>query len=280
VTPEPPAARRWREQLASWRIPPEILAGAASSPWTLPVAMFAGRARQQLAAPSGLSYDRAAEALPAGGSVLDVGAGAGAASLALRRRAGRITAVDENAAMLATFTELAADAGVSTVVVDGRWPDVASVVEVADVVVCHHVLYNVPDVGPFIEALTGHARRRVVVEITAHHPTAALNPLWKALHAIDRPAGPVAADAVAAIAETGAVPHWAAWRRPVTREGTSFDELVASTCRRLCLGEDRLGDVEAALRELGVRPDRPVLSVDGPGEPMRELVTIWWDTVG
>ena len=44
------------------------------------------------------------------------------------------------------------------------WPDVASQAPPADVVVSSHVLYNVPDIGPFLVALHEHARRRVVVE--------------------------------------------------------------------------------------------------------------------
>jgi 2-polyprenyl-3-methyl-5-hydroxy-6-metoxy-1,4-benzoquinol methylase len=264
-------ATRWRDALEAWRIPPEILANATASPWTLPVAAFAGRARSQLDAPSGWSYEMAVEALPERGTVLDVGAGAGAASLALRGRAGRITAVDESAAMLATFSDLAAGAALPVTTAADRWPDIAPDVEPADVVVCHHVLYNVPDLDAFVVALTAHARHRVVVEITARHPMSPLNPLWMMLHGLDRPAGPIAADAIEVIAATGVEPRWHAWRRPITPDGTSYSELIASTCRRLCLGPDRLGDVEAALRQLGVRPDRPYL-----GGELRELVTIWW----
>jgi ubiquinone/menaquinone biosynthesis C-methylase UbiE len=263
------AAQRWRAALAAWQIPPAILAGAAESPWTLPTAMFAGRTRTQLDAPSGTSYDLAIAALPAGGSVLDVGAGAGAASLALRDRAGEITAIDENAGMLATFADLAVGTPARTIV--GRWPEIAARVDDADIVVCHHVLYNVPDLDLFVTALTSHARRRVVVEMTPQHPASLLNPLWSALHGIERPTDPTAADAIAVIAATGVEPHATHWRRPITRDGTGYDELVASTCLRLCLGPDRRGDVEAALRDLGVGPDRPYL-----GEPTRDLVTIWW----
>ena len=265
---------RWRAALGEWRIPPEILAGAAAAPWTLPVKIFAGRARRQLETPSGLSYEMALEALPPGGSVLDVGAGAGAASLALRGVAGAITAVDESEAMLATFAELASAASVPADTVLGTWPVMAPAVEPADVVLCHHVVYNVADLVPFIDALTEHARCRVVVELTARHPAALLNPLWSGLHGIDRPTGPRAADAIDVIASTGVDPRWQVWQRPITQDGTDYAELVASTCRRLCLGPERMSDVEAALRDQGVRPDRPYL-----GDATRELVTIWWDPI-
>jgi ubiquinone/menaquinone biosynthesis C-methylase UbiE len=266
------AARRWRDALDAWRIPPDILAGSSTSPWVLPVKIFAGRAHQQLDSPSGRSYEIAVEAVPIGGSVLDVGAGAGAASLALRGRAGSITAVDEDAEMLAIVADLAAGAGVDAATVGGRWPDINAAVPPADVVVCHHVLYNVADLDAFITALTAHARRRVVVEITAFHPASLLNPLWMMLHGLERPTGPTAAEAIAVIAATGVEPRSVEWHRPISRDGTSYHELVTSTCVRLCLGPQRRDDVEAALRELGVREDRPYL-----GPPSRDVVTIWWD---
>ena len=43
---------------------------------------------------------------------------------------------------------------------------------------CHNVLYNVPDLAPFVVALTMHARRLVVAEVTGEHPLVSLNPLW------------------------------------------------------------------------------------------------------
>jgi hypothetical protein len=270
--PAADAAQRWREALAQWEIPPEILAGAAASPWTLPVPKFVGRAQQQLDAPSGPSYEVAMEALPERGTVLDVGAGAGAASLALRARTPTITAVDERADVLAELTGLAAAAAVPVATLAGTWPKVADRVGAADVVLCHHVLYNVPDLVAFVAALTAHAQRRVVVEITPNHPASALNPLWRTLHGVERPTGPSAADAIEVIAGTGVRPRWRAWQRPITVDGTSYRELVATTCRRLCLPAQRLGEVDAALRALGAGPHRPYL-----GGPTRELVTIWWD---
>jgi SAM-dependent methyltransferase len=264
---------RWREALDEWRIPPAILAAADESPWTLPTDLFASRTRQQLAAPSGASMDVAARALPVNrrGVVLDVGAGAGAASLALRGRIGHIVAVDEDAGMLRTFGELAAEAGVPASTVHGRWPDVARSTRPADVVVCHHVLYNVPDLEPFVTELTAHSRGWVVVEITARHPMTLLNPLWKSLHGVDRPERPTAGDALALIASLGLDPKWHAWQRPITQDGASWDELVTSTARRLCLPPDRVPDVDKALRDMGVQPEMPYI-----GGGLRDLVTIWW----
>src|SRR5262249_36359587 len=69
---------------AAWAIPDEILARAPESPWGFPVDPFRARAERSAdGAAASVSARRALEALPEGGSVLDVGSGAGAASLAL-----------------------------------------------------------------------------------------------------------------------------------------------------------------------------------------------------
>ncbi len=45
------------------------------------------------------------------------------------------------------------------------WPDVADEVDIHDVVMCANVVYDVQDIGPFLDALAGHAGKGVVVEI-------------------------------------------------------------------------------------------------------------------
>jgi SAM-dependent methyltransferase len=264
--------RRWRDELAAWAIPEHILAGCDESPWTLPRQTFARRTRRQIGAPEGPSFRRAVEALAPRGTVLDVGAGTGAASLPLAPWATAVTAVDSEEGMLAALDGIAREVGVPVRAVPGRWPDVAPRVEPADVVVCFHVLYNVAELAPFVAALHACARRRVVVELTARHPMSALNPLWRRLHGLDRPAGPTAADAVAVLTALGLNPRVRHWHRPARMEYTSHRELAETTRRRLCLPPDRQGDVEDALRELSADPDlAPYL-----GAAHRELVTVWW----
>ena len=93
-----------------------------------------------------------------------MGAGGGAASLPLAPPAALLVAVDESQAMLNSFAEAATRRRARHELIAGRWPDVAATAPVADVVVCHHVAYNVPDLAPFLRALTDHARYRVVLE--------------------------------------------------------------------------------------------------------------------
>lgn len=70
-----------------------------------------------------------------------------------------------------------------------------------DVVVCHHVLYNVPRLGPFAQALDEHAGRHVVIEITDRHAWSWMDDLWLRFHGLERPEGPTANDAEAALRE-------------------------------------------------------------------------------
>jgi hypothetical protein len=56
--------------------------------------------------------------------------------------------------------------------------------EIADVVLCHHLVYNVSDLAGFVAELASHARARVVVEMTTVHPMAWMTPYWEALHGL------------------------------------------------------------------------------------------------
>lgn len=198
--------------------------------------------------------------------MLDVGVGGGRASLSLVPPASLVVGVDQSADMLAVFSEAASSLGVARQTVQGRWPDVAGAVPVCDVVVCHHVFYNVSDLAPFARALTDHARRRVVVELTAQHPTANLNPAWRALHGIERPTRPTAADAVAVLEEMGLPVGFEAGEREIAAAGSARDRaaVVAFARRRLCVGPERDAEIDALLG-----PDS--------ASPSRHVVTIWWD---
>lgn len=267
--------RRWRDDLAAWAIPDEILESAAESPWVLPGQVFARRADQLSAAPSGPSFERAWAALYPEGSVLDVGAGAGAACLPLLPRTTTLTVVDEKSAMLGLLAERTSARGLGrdrVRLVDGRWPDVAPDVSAADVVTCHHVLYNVADLAPFVAALTAHARRLVVAEVSWTHPLTSLNELWLRFHGLRRPERPAGDDLLAILPAMGLRIGHARWRRPGGPDYTTFAELTDVTRRRLCLGPERAAEVASALTELGVDPEHP----QDLGSSGREVLTLWW----
>jgi SAM-dependent methyltransferase len=213
------ALERWREQLEGWAIPAEILAAAPESPWSYPVGLFRSRARRAGSRPTTPSNREAARHLPEGGTVLDVGAGAGAASLPLARTAGRLVAVDESPEMLASFLAAAEAA-----------------------------------------------------ELTDRHPLAGLRPLWRRFHDLDRPTGPGADDAVAALTAIGLAVDRQDWESQERFGFDDFDELVAFTRRRLCLPAARDPEVAEALLSEGTR------QVDGvwvSGQP-RRVTTLSW----
>ena len=263
----------WRADLAAWAIPESITAGVTDSPWVLPRQVFARRADRLAREPDGASYQREREALVPAGTVLDIGSGAGAACLPLAPLATTVTAVDTDPDMLTLVAERAVKAELDLRTVNGAWPDVAHQVAPADLVTCHHVVYNVPEVLPFLTALTSHARRRVVLELSAAHPLTSLNPLWLRFHGLRRPTRPTAADLLAILAEAGVSAGHTEWSRPAEADYAGFDELVDVTRRRLCLPADRTSEVEAALLDLGSSRERP----GDLGSSGRDVVTIWWE---
>jgi hypothetical protein len=183
-----------------------------------------------------------------------------------------VVAVDESSAMVEAFLAAAAGAGLRAEGVQGRWPEVAVRVGPADVVVCHHVLYNVADLAPFAAALTDHARRRVVVELTDRHPLVGLAPLWRRFHGLERPSGPTAGDAAAALRALGLDLRRQDWDSDDRLGFDRFEELVAFTRRRLCLPTDRDAEVAEALLEAGTHEVGGVWVGAGP----RRVSTLSW----
>ena len=267
------ALARWRDELAAWAIPPEILTAAPESPYGFPAEVFRSRAVRATAGDDPSSR-RALEVLVEGGVVLDVGAGGGAASLPLAPPATRLVAVDPSAELLAGFRADAAARGIEADAVEGSWPAVADAAEAADVVVCHHVLYNVADLAPFVRALDDHARRRVVVELTDEHPLAWMRDLWLVFHGIERPIGPTAEDAREAIAALGFdVRREDRLRRELAGGFAGRADAVALVRRRLCLPASLDADVEERLGDRLTESDG-LWSV-GPRDQV--VATLWWD---
>lgn len=235
------AAQRWADELAAWAIDPEILAAAPESPYGFPPEIFAAGPDSE----SSPLHDLATDALRPGGTVLDVGAGAGAASLGVVPEGGHLHAVDSQPSMLRALEAAARERGIALTTYDGVWPDVAADVPVCDVVVCGHVFYNVPDLVPFVRALTSHARRRVVTELTSRHPLVRLAPMWREVHHQPRPDGPTAELAIEVLREAGLEPEVREQeRRPQVRTGAVLDAWVDFTRRQLCLPPERRAEVE------------------------------------
>jgi SAM-dependent methyltransferase len=267
------ALDRWRDELRAWTIPDAILSAAPESPYGFPTEPFRRRAERAIERAPTPTTLRAGEALPRGGTVLDVGVGSGATSLPLAAQASRITGVDGSETMLETFGTAARNAGVEAVGVLGSWPAAAREVEAADVVVCGHVLYNVQDLRPFVVELTDHARHRCVVELTDRHPWAWMHELWQRFHGLERPDGPTADDAEAALREL---------RLEVGREDRvepgiggfeRREDAVGLVRRRLCLPAARDDEVADALGNLLAEHD----GLWSAGPQAQPITTMWWE---
>lgn len=255
------ATRRWADELAAWAIDPEILAAAPESPYGFPPEIFAADNNHQ---PSPL-HDLATEALQPGGTVLDIGAGAGAASLSVVPSGGHLHAVDSQPSMLQAIEAAARERNIALTTYDGVWPDIAADVPVCDVVVCGHVFYNVPDLVPFAEAMTSHARHRVVNELTARHPLVRLAPMWEAVHHQPRPDGPTAELAIEVLHEAGIDPEVREQeRQAVVRSGALQDAWIDFTRRQLCLPKERRAEVEE-LMERYPTTSRRIVVLAWPG---------------
>ncbi|HEX2074761.1 MAG TPA: class I SAM-dependent methyltransferase [Geodermatophilus sp.] len=245
------AVERWASELAAWAIDPEILAAAPESPYGFPPGLFGA----DRGTPATVAAARAAGPR----SVLDVGCGGGAASIPVG--AAELLAVDESAELLERYRAAAGAMPVRTW--RGRWPDVAGEVPAADVAVAANVVYNVPDIAEFLVALTDHARRRVVVELTDAHPWTSLAGLWRHFHGQDRPSGPTAELFGEVLAELGLAAESVIEPRTDPWREAPEDVVVAFTRRRLCLPVSREPEVAEAMRRF--RDDRP-----------RTATVFWW----
>ncbi len=253
------AAEQWKSDLASWAIPEAILNQAVEKPWIHPPALF----EIPEVIKDSLSHQRSREAMPAGGSVLDIGCGGGIASFAITPPASHVIGVDEQQAMLDLYTANAKKYSVTCETVLGQWPAVAEETPIADVVTVFHVAFNVGEIVPFLTALHSHARKRVVIEVPIVHPMSNMNAGWKHFWDLTRPTVPAAADLVTVLAEMGIKANIEFFESEILLD-KKVDGANGFIRRRLCLPEERQGEVDAFIAA-------------NPMPERRKLAVIWWD---
>lgn len=253
------AQRKWADALAQWSIPEEIMDQAQTSPWIHPPVLF--QIPEEISMTP--SHSRALDGLSPGGSVLDVGCGGGIAAFAVTPPAAHVIGVDHQSEMLEMFAANAKARGVSYEVYEGFWTDVESQVPSADVVTSHHVVYNVAEIAPFLQALNSHAKSRVVIEMPIRHPLSSMSEAWKHFWNLERPTTPTPEDLLDVFKEIGIEVNIDYWSGPL-RDRIDIDRDSEFLRIRLCLPPERLDEVRQYL-------------VDNPQPQRRELATIWWD---
>lgn len=256
---ETQAGQYWRESLAAWAIPQEILDQATEDPWIHPPVMF------QLpdVIEDSISHQRAREVLTEGDSILDIGCGGGIAAFAVVPPATHVIGVDHQAEMLEMFAANALARGITSEIFDGFWPAIADSVPVADVVSTHHVVYNVSAIEEFILAMNSHARKRVIIEMPQLHPLTTAAPLWKHFWNLNRPTNPTPENLMQVLRELGINAHLELWDGSMRTESDIESQAQFSRIR-LCLPENRESEVLDFLR---IQPKVAI----------RKLATIWWD---
>lgn len=266
------ATEHWQRQLDDWKLPERLLSAVPDSPYTWPESLWKRRAASAIERGEITPTTARVEALAgAGGSVLDVGAGTGRASLPLARLGHPITAVERSGSMLSGLRDLSA--GLPVEVIEGSWPEVAPIVGSHSVAMCAHVVYDVREIGPFLSALSEGASSGVVIELTETHPWTHLGSYYQALHGLTRPGGPSADDLAAVVAEVlGISAVLERWTRPPDLWFESRAEIIELYARRLVLPRSRWPELDRLL-------DSEIIEKDGRylfGTDPRQFVTLWW----
>lgn len=268
---ETAAREAWRAALEGWAIPQRLLDAAAADPYEWRPELFA---RRDPADPATSPTMAIVEDLANGGSVLDVGAGTGRLAVPLAGRGHRVTAVERDPGMMQALAGAADRARVHVTRILGAWPVVAGNAGRHDVVLSANVVYDVPGIGGFVDALHRAARRAVVVEMTPRHPWTPLSRAFRALHGLDRPSRPTVDDFVRVVEEvTRTTPQRRHWTTTAGHRFADLEELLAYYRRRLLVPTERSSEAAALLEREVTRTDDGWLVL---GSPEREVVTLWW----
>lgn len=207
--------------------------------------------------------------------VIDVGAGTGRYLPYLAAQVAEVIAVEPSAAMRAELARTLAEAGVENVrVLDEGWPLARPLG--ADVVISAHVVYGVREIGPFLTAMDGAARRLCALFLGLKHPSAVLSPFWERVHGEARHPLPAAIEALAACHQLGIPARLDLVPAPPSFTFPSADEALEELRVRLRVTPEPGRDARllAAIDELlAPAPGGGV----APRERQRHSAIVWWE---
>ncbi len=178
--------------------------------------------------------------LEPGDTWLDIGAGGGRLSIPLAERVRRVVAIEPSASMREALGASALEAGLANVeVIAEPWPDaIAS----GDVALSAHAIYDIADVGAWVEAMERAASRLCVVALFDRARGHAWSEIFEAVHGEPMAALPAVREFVAvlgAMERTYEVRSLTSGAMEPTQEDAAFEQ-----ARRICwLVEGSEGDL-------------------------------------
>ena len=140
-----------------------------------------------------------------GSTALDVGGGAGRMALPMALKCDHVAVVEPSGSMITQLREVADDAGICNVsVTQSTWENAE--LDVADVVLCAHVVYGVTDLEPFVRKLDSHATELVILLAFVESPMSRISRFWQPVHREERIDMPALPELVSALWEMGIYP--------------------------------------------------------------------------
>ncbi len=206
--------------------------------------------------------------------VIDVGAGGGRLALPLALRCRHLAAVEPSPSMVAVLRRQASDYSIQNVsVVEATWEEVE--VEAADIVLCAHVLYVVPEIEIFVRKLEAHARERVLIVLYEAPPQSQIYPLWERVHGEERRPLPGLSQYRGVLSQLGIRAHEEIFPPRPPRGYDGHQQALEQLAHRLYLvpGSLQMARLEAMLPDL-------LEEVEGTlvirGAPPVAPTLVWW----